>query len=227
MNWITYAAKIRKEAEKARKQASKALESLGDIIPEERRIMFDPQAAYERAIEEGKQQCMRDIEIGLELMSMFRERSNQLTNQGERWYFITVRPPPDASWGRFKLDWEHWIEKWENKWIEYCYVYEQKGETEDELGKGFHVHCRLLTSAQNYYPSHIHRDLSRIFTYVARQCIDVQPIRNLNKCIDYMSGNKPEEEKLKAVAMDTIWRQTVGLAAEVKKNTRLTIEDIN
>ena len=71
--------------------------------------------------------------------------------------FITINPNAQIT----LLDFINKINKMmSKKWItNYLYVYEQRGETEAELGKGFHFHCILEKPKGKSY-SHMIRELS-------------------------------------------------------------------
>lgn len=225
MNWYTCASKIRKAADKAKKNAEKYLDQLRssgiNIGPE-----WDnyAQEQYDRVFEREKEEFEKTLNLGLELYSKWKElRPNQLTT--DRWYMLTVRPPHDTNFNTFKHNWEHFVSTWSNKWISYIYVYEQKGETPENAGHGFHVHCLFNTSTPNYYPSHVARDAIREFPYVNKACIKAESVKCITRAFEYLDGKKENADKEAAVAIDALWRETLGLPASVKYNLgRLEIE---
>lgn len=180
-----------------------------------------PEEIYDQEIEACQAEFDQVCNLGVDLMFKFQRKINTIKdNNGERWYFLTVRPPADIPFGIFRASCERYCDKWKHKWTECVYVYEQKGETEDTMGQGFHWHCRICTDKINYYNSHIKRDLEKIFTYVHPACIRVESVKSLERTIEYMSGDKKSDAKKPAVLMDSIWREAVGLPAEVKLITR-------
>lgn len=99
------------------------------------------------------------------------------------------------------------------KWVEsYLYVYEQRSETLDELGKGFHFHS-LIKKPSNKPPFQIMRE----FKNTIKKIVDVENHHFFNiKYIDhpealrkqiYICGQKADENKHKKQEMDIIWRQ--------------------
>jgi len=196
--------------------------------------VVDVDEVYENVMND----CLREFDqvcnIGVDLMNRFSNKIKTLKDSGDRWYFITVRPPPGTQWNKFQVDCEEFCKKWERKWLECVYVYEQKGENEESLGTGFHWHMRFATDTVNYYPSHILRDLAKHFDYVAKNCIRVETVKSLERCIEYMQGDKKSKQKEIAVVWDGIWRERMGIPAEVKYKARqamidepkLTIEEI-
>lgn len=150
----------------------------------------------------------RTVELGLRLMEDFKARCG--TIEGSRWSLITVRPPHDTVFEQFKQDVDEYIDKWSSKWLTCEYAFEQKGETEDTLGHGFHVHLLISTQTRNYYKSHILKALKSKFTYVSANCIQVDSVKNLDRAKAYIRGEK-EECKLTAVRYDNMWREQKGL----------------
>jgi len=229
--WFTAAAKMEKEAERKAKDAymksyDQKLKAVSKYDANtEKAIREEAMSAYDKAKEEAIQELMKKFDntlnLGIDLMMRAhnRIRTAQMTN-GERWYFLTVRPPPNTDLKKFIADTESFCDKWQNKWHECIYVYEQKGETEDTLGQGFHMHMRICTTWPNYYPSHILRDACKAYPYTAPNCIKLETVKSLERTIEYMKGDKKSDQKKPAVLMDTVWREKLGLPAEVKYKTR-------
>lgn len=123
--------------------------------------------------------------------------------------FITVNPPPTL-----KLDiFINTINKTLSKnWIDgYVYVLEQRGENEEELGKGFHSHM-LIKLTHHKKQSEINREIKNTW----KKILDIDNYHILNiKFIDndeqlrkqkYILGVKSEEIKHLKQKMDIIWR---------------------
>lgn len=96
------------------------------------------------------------------------------------------------------------------------FVFEQRGKTEEEMGKG--VHCHMLIPRQRVPQSHLERDAKRIFVSICDvdnwHCLNFKYINdedeNLAKVVDYMMGKK-NTEKMASVKIDKIWRKKLGL----------------
>lgn len=225
MNFYTVASKIMKSADKAKNEQRLLIEKIYQQLGEIPNDVDSPEDAYDKKFNSEMQKFNDTCDLGIDLMTMFKSKLSTIENtNGERWYFITVRPPHDTIWETFKSDCESFVHKWKYKWLECTYVFEQKGETEENIGFGFHWHMRIATDTVNYYPSHIKRDLIKIFNYVNKACIKVEPIKCLERTIEYMKGDKKSKDKELACAMDILWRAKQGIPAEVKVVARQAIE---
>jgi len=100
------------------------------------------------------------------------------------------------------------------KWfIEYSYTIEQRGESLDELGKGLHVH--LLFNRNQKRPSECVRECYNTFskytgitfTIFNQKCCKFYPLEYYQDKIQYMSGEKWEQDKMKKVEMDKEFRR--------------------
>lgn len=181
---------------------------------------------YQDRLQTEHKKIQEGMELGFRYYDMFRKRMEEFST---RKYLITVRPPHDVNFNTFKHAVESYINRYHNNWLEYRYAYEQKGIDEASLGTGFHIHLIIWTTKINYYPSHILRDTALSFPFVAKHCIQVDTIQNLEKAIQYISGMK-EKKKMDAVKFDKIWREKMGLSeiycnAGVKSITPAQIEN--
>ena len=71
---------------------------------------------------------------------------------GTLWLWLTVSPHEDIEFDDFKLKIEKFAER--KMFKDYLYVFEQRGKTKEEAGKGFHAHL-LLKRNLEYKPSKI------------------------------------------------------------------------
>lgn len=217
------AHRILNVAKKAMKDTEKLNDSMG-------RLVSDPHEAYDTYIKLEMKKLEDECRLGCEIELMrlrIREEYGLGQSQGRgqlphhRWHFVTVRPPHGYNWYDFYNSCQRFIEKWQHKWNSAEWCYEQKGESEETMGHGFHLHLLFSTIETNYYKSHILRDTQRHFTYVKANCIQVEPIpvgNRLEKCRRYMRGDKPDPEKLKAVEWDRIWRTKMSLPDIIQWN---------
>nr|QNG41019.1 hypothetical protein [Pygoscelis antarcticus]QNG41021.1 hypothetical protein [Pygoscelis antarcticus]QNG41025.1 hypothetical protein [Pygoscelis antarcticus]QNG41027.1 hypothetical protein [Pygoscelis antarcticus]QNG41029.1 hypothetical protein [Pygoscelis antarcticus] len=128
--------------------------------------------------------------------------------------FVTVNPPPSLLLDDFiKI-----INKMLNKrWIKgYIYVLEQRGENDEELGKGFHTHI-LLDIQEGIKKSEIDREIKNTWKKILDQdnyhILNIKYINNdeqLRKQ-SYMLSYKKEEIKHKKQEYDIIWRNRNNL----------------
>lgn len=127
--------------------------------------------------------------------------------------FITINPRPDVSLEDFMKA----MNKFKSKvWIEdYIYVYEQRGTTEQESGKGFHAHI-LLWKPDNKKSHEVIRETKNTFKNVCS--IDNPSILNIKNCKDediekrknYMleyKNTRTDPSKQVKQEIDLIWRE--------------------
>ena len=127
--------------------------------------------------------------------------------------FITVNPKPAILLPEFmnicsKVMTKPWINK-------YLYVLEQRGENDDDTGRGFHFHC--LIDKGDYRFSHARREFVSSF----RKICDTQNYHTFNfaycKEIDikkrqnYMIGEKADPDKHLKQAYDKKWRKIYNI----------------
>lgn len=151
----------------------------------------------------------------LEMWRMAKELHEMVKEEQPVWYLVSIRPDSKKidDIHRFVKDVEYYVE--ELPWIECMYAFEQKGETLEDAGKGFHVHILFSTKKVNYYASHILRDIKRkkysFINYTAANCIQIDKVNCKERAVQYISGDKKEEGKSKACKIDILWREQVGL----------------
>lgn len=161
------------------------------------------------------------IEEGLSEKKGFKDNL-----ESNNWWWITIRPPPNSNitFTNFK----HWVEGSLltnidfDKWL---YAYEQKGESTETMGSGFHIH--LMVHSPNYIQK---KDLlaklktqAKILLNIPHKSqfplkfsamIDLQKIHTqsqINNYKEYMKGNKKQADKQYAVQYDKIFRQRYNL----------------
>ena len=136
-------------------------------------------------------------------------KSLKANKRGNLWLYLTINPKKGSSFFDFKPLLERFVKR---KIIEqFFYCYEQRGQTENELGEGFHCHLLLKRSlrvppnkfvrnAKNTFKKITNVNNPQIFHY--RWC----PQEYLIDKIAYISGHKNDEEKDLKCKMDTVWR---------------------
>jgi len=157
-------------------------------------------------IREGKIQNSKLIQI-------YEGYKKNIDNKFGNVLFITINPRPDVSLEEFMKV----MNKFKSKvWLEdYIQVYEQRGTTEQESGKGFHAHI-LLWKPDNKKSHEVVRETKNTFKNICS--IDNPSILNIKNCKDediekrknYMLGHKNTEadpSKQVKQEIDLIWRQ--------------------
>lgn len=189
MNFYTVAARMDREASE---YAFNNIENHGNYM-----------TAYHWKLEGLMARHQRIMDIGCQLLESFGSRMKS------RHYMITIRPPENViTFEKFKKDVENYVEPL----INYEYAFEQKGECEADLGKGFHVHIIMRGTTEQHYPSKLLRNAQRLFNYVAAHCIQVDTLRNLDKARAYIRGKKNDEQKMLAATFDPVWRASARVA---------------
>jgi len=207
MNFLTLGMRTLKLAEKAR---NGVIESNQYFLDSGLTPTGDPQEAYQAVLDSEAKRIETAMEIGLGYFAMAKARMKS-GGSGERWYMLTVRPPPGTNIRTLVHTTEAFVKSWQSSWDEYQYCYEQKGEEEADMGKGCHVHMLIRTDKPNYYPSHILRDAKRAWPYVAANCIQVDTLANVPKAKAYIRGAKNHPSKEASARMDPLWRAKEGL----------------
>lgn len=98
------------------------------------------------------------------------------------------------------------------------YVFEQRGETEKNMGTGGHIHCLVSNTCK---PSLVKRCIFRASSKINKtekcvgdeSCIHVVSVESsshLNNAINYMNGEKKPEKKQKC-EINKIWRKSNNL----------------
>jgi len=206
MNFLSLGLRTLKVAERARATAVRTNERAQEVgLP----AVCDPDEAYQYAVDAEHARLERAFDIGLTYYAMAKRKMAKEPN--ERWYMLTVRPPPGTNIKTLVHTTETFVNAWKADWQEYEYCYEQKGETEADMGKGCHVHMLIRTDKANYYPSHILRDAKRAWPYVAANCIQVDTLVNVPKAKAYVRGTKNHADKEASAALDPVWRAREGL----------------
>ena len=146
------------------------------------------------------------------LIQIYEGYKKNIDNKYGNVLFITINPRPDVLLEEFMKA----MNKFKSKvWIEdYIYVYEQRGITEEESGKGFHAHF-LLWKPDNKKSHEVVRETKNTFKNICS--IDNPSILNIKNCKDediekrknYMLGHKNADidpSKQVKQEIDLIWR---------------------
>jgi len=149
-----------------------------------------------------------------ELLPLLKEiQENQNEKFKSQFLFITINPKPTVNLIDFlKVCEKCCIKSWINK---YCYVIEQRGETLEELGKGFHMH--MLIDKGDYRFSHARREFVSTFNKYCDTsnigCFNFASVKeeDLRKRQTYITGKKADETKHKKQEMDIPFRERYGI----------------
>lgn len=139
--------------------------------------------------------------------------------------FITIRPKEETQW----IDFYPKIIQLMNRkiWKDFTLTFEQKGESDETLGKGFHVH--IVATSSHRSKGELIRDICSTLngknkdSMVMQNCIDVKKTTNpaeviQNYLIDYISN---DDHKIKTKIWDQKWRESLGLKPLFVSNIKL------
>ncbi len=147
-----------------------------------------------------------------ELISKKKEMTAVEHNNG--YCFITISPKATVELAKFKKQVEKAVAR--NMFESYLYVYEQRGKTIEEKGKGFHAHI-LVKRNLNYKPSKVVSNLQNTFKDMTNvknpQLLNIQHIGEdfMKDKVEYMVSVKTGEDKDVKQEIDVIWREAEGL----------------
>lgn len=126
--------------------------------------------------------------------------------------WLTINPKPQISFSDFKKTVDKFLTRTFVRNVKY--VYEQRGETEETMGKGFHVHI-LYDKDKCVSPSQMTTYIQNSFKHCVGnlKSIDIKfyltAIREEKE--QYLLGNKWNEDKSPKLAIDIKWRQSLQL----------------
>jgi len=165
----------------------------------------------DESIEWAKAMAKKDFMLALEWKRWANTQLIETDATVENWYSINIRPKPGVYFKDFLYLCHEFCKR--KMFIHGEYVFEQKGESEETMGEGFHMH---LTAICKYAKSKILTDtLSTFKKYAEPQGIKIIKIKtkaDLERRNLYLRGQKVGEDKQKAIPFDALWRKREGLA---------------
>ncbi len=167
---------------------------------------------YEAELLGDKMKKIKDYEYKVKAII----KDNVATKHNNGYVFVTVNPNATTDFATFREKIEKFVKR--NMFLEYRYVYEQRGGTEQEAGRGFHAHI-LLKRNLDYKPSKIILNTKNTFKGITDvNNPDVLNIQIIGKefCLDkneYMTGLKTGEGKDMKQQIDKLWREQNNLDA--------------
>ena len=130
--------------------------------------------------------------------------------------WVTINPKPDVTFDNFRKKVEKLVKR--QMFSNYLYVYEQRGTTEGEMGKGFHAHI-LATRKLKYKPNKVARNIKNTCKGLVGDVnkssqLNIQFIGDeyMNDKKTYILGkNKTGEGKDVKQDIDVVWRKKNNL----------------
>lgn len=139
-------------------------------------------------------------------------KSCALERKPDRIAWITINPKPDVSLPSFVLRVQNYLKR--SFIYNAKYVYEQRGESYEDIGRGFHVHILFDVFPGTSY-STIQRNSFNSFKNVVgnKKAVDVKlyPYSLRSEKEEYINGQKWESSKDLKIHFDKIFRNKNGL----------------
>jgi hypothetical protein len=214
-----------KQIEKKRKETIRAIQMCVDNGIDPGYTVDDMMASeIDRIKEEFRMQCRLAVELkkvaeeeGL-IKSQVDNGTPKLEDSpvlGDRFALITMRPEPGTClvWFEQSLcDLQH------QPWIKCAEIHmEQTGTDQESLGEGFHAHmvCKVTRTkragdiakdlVKHFEPSRVHIEIGN------KKHKFLKTERDLEYALNYIRGDKHDEDKEDAVIMNEDWRKLHGL----------------
>lgn len=141
----------------------------------------------------------------LEIAQLLHDDYEEVCNKKVRnWYFVTIRP--DETKCTFE-DFYKLVKKYINRRFmkDFTLSFEQKGITDDDMGKGFH--CHIVCNTTHRSKGECLRDTISTFSGIAAQnCIDIKTTRNPDHIIEGYLTNYESDDNHKIVTKDTDYK---------------------
>lgn len=213
---IREAKEIRRFLEKRKKEIRKMIQASEDQgIPCDISIEDYTSQDLENEIKRFKEECLialklREAAISVGLIQPKSTRPLQIEGGlVGKYCLITIRPPDSTCFIPFKDEVEQYIKR--PYFLHGEYAFEQCGESEEDLGNGFHVH--ILACVKDYVQfkelnRDVHKDISGDFMFQVgnekRKFLRTQT--DLEFCRNYIRGDKHSDAKRAAISLNATWR---------------------
>lgn len=159
-------------------------------------------------------EMMKDVKkLEFKNQVLLKEKTAKEHNNSHLW--ITVNPKPSIKLNDFINKIEKLVKR--KIFTEYMYVLEQRGNTEEDQGKGFHAHI-LAKRNLNYKPFKTHECIRNTCKHLVKnkKCNKTINIQNIGSEFaedkkEYILGEKLGEGKDEKQEIDIIWRKNNNL----------------
>lgn len=125
-------------------------------------------------------------------------------------FFVTINPDPSTSLETLTTTVGKYVDM---KFVESAeYVFEQRGSTVEDAGKGAHVHMLVKTKTNVAdFKKRTHAKFSKLVGH--EKHVDIRPVlpQHVDDKREYMRGYKTGEGKSEKVLIDVIWREKYNL----------------
>lgn len=136
----------------------------------------------------------------------------------ENWWWITLRPGNEHKdrFTDFLVQTFKYLDR--EMFIMWKAAFEQKGNTTEEIGTGYHVHI-IAQLKDRYHLSRVIKDTKSTWDkflggYVPDpfvKAVKLTSIKELQIKSLYINGNKSDKDKKQAVELDPVWRKSINI----------------
>lgn len=164
-----------------------------------KRVLYNMYMKYHKQqLDEGKYDDLGEVGI---IRSQIKTDTRPM-----KLYWVTVNPKDDVTLETFIKR----VEKYTQRKMVHAfnYAFEQRGKNMDEVGKGMHVHILIKSQDKKAW---FKRSTISSFTAIVGndQAIDIKqyPMEYEVEKIEYLKGNKWDDEKIESITINKIWRE--------------------
>lgn len=186
-----------------------------------RRTETELQADYDKYVRAGHWERIKErhmsraqpkMEFMWEMQANFVKAKHAVAERlglDDKYWFITIRPDTNkVTFGDFYAKVVKFISG--KSVLKYHLAFEQTGATEDDLGKGFHVH--IVADMTYTKKRDVLNACNKFLPFTAENCIDVQRATRPQGIIDkYLKGISDDGHKEALADMVALWRTRLGL----------------
>jgi hypothetical protein len=151
-----------------------------------------------------------DIRKYLDKIKFSSKRGNEISE----YMFITINPDPSLNL-TVKSIYDKLCKLCKStRILEYLYTIEQRGDTDDTMGNGIHSHVLIKHKFPKFckLQQHFYNGFKTVIGNIKH--IDIKHcknVRDVSHRINYINGEKKDNEKIEKVLIDRKWRQQWGI----------------
>jgi hypothetical protein len=174
--------------------------------------------AYQQSYDMSLNISFREFDQYLNVSKQLHERYLLYTS-GDKEYFITLRPDDKrVSFDDFQQKVIEYLGR--SCFISYDCAFEQKGESDETLGSGFH--CHIVAKMKQRSKGEVLRDTLSSFKqveWIAPNCIQILPTKNGRELVqNYLIDYKSEDGHKEVTRVwDDKWREQHAICMLMKK----------
>lgn len=209
MNFYSLASKLNKDIDRETLRQYRLKEHIEENI----NINDINNNVRERKLKEFETNCRLGIQLMLKYKEIAIEEGLTKSDKLKQTFFITIRPNSnEVNFITFHNDIAKFVDR--KCFNNFTLTFEQKGESENELGKGFHAH--IIANMKQRSKTEVLRDtISTFKKYTNTNCIQVDIIKdeeNYQRTIKYIKDYESDDgHKASTKEWDALWREKESL----------------